>query len=137
MAYDQGLAERVRTLLEEHPDFHEKQMFGGLCFLLSGKMCCGVVKDELMVRVGAARHAEALKQPHARPMDFTGTPLNGFIFVSPDGVEADVDLEFWVTQGVAVARAVAVLPPKPVKRARPTAKRAKPAKSNTKRKAKR
>src|SRR3954467_14755998 len=104
MPYDEGLAERLRVILGEQPGVSEKQMFGGLCFLLDGKMCCGVVKDELMVRVGAERHAEALKQPHARVMDFTGTPLSGFIFVSAGGIDLDADLERWVAWGVATAR---------------------------------
>lgn len=71
-------------------------MFGGLCFLLDGKMCCGIVKEELMVRVGAARHAEALKQQHARPMDFTGRPLKGFVYVTQEGLDSERQLEWWV-----------------------------------------
>src|SRR4051794_7152729 len=104
MAYDEGLAERLRGMLEDERDVSEKKMFGGLCFLLDGKMCCGIVKDELMVRVGAARHAEALKQPHARPMDFTGRPLKGFIYVAQDGLESERNLKWWVEQGVQSAR---------------------------------
>ena len=110
MAYDEGLAERVRNILDEQHDLTEKQMFGGLCFLLGGKMCCGIVKDELMVRVGADQYAEALKQAYARPMDFTGRPLKGFVFVSPAGLDFEQQLEWWLTQGVACARSALLRP---------------------------
>ena len=69
MAYDEGLAERVRTLLEERTDVVEKKMFGGLSFMLRGNMSCGVLKEDLLVRVGSDGHEEALAQPHARPAD--------------------------------------------------------------------
>ncbi|MBL8950304.1 MAG: TfoX/Sxy family protein, partial [Myxococcaceae bacterium] len=89
MAYDEGLAQRLRDILGEEPDLSERQMFDGLCFLLDGKMCCGIVKHELMVRVGAARHAEALTQQHARPMDFSGRPLKGFVYVAQEGLDSE------------------------------------------------
>lgn len=104
MAYDEGLAQRLRDALDEQRGLSEKKMFGGLCFLLDGKMCLGIVKDELMVRVGAERHAEALTQPYARPMDFTGRPLKGFVYVAPEGLDAERQLEWWVALGVACAR---------------------------------
>jgi len=75
MAYDEGLAQRVRELLEENVDeldVVEKKMFDGLRFMVHGNMCCGILQDDIMVRVGADGHANALAQPHARPMDFTG-----------------------------------------------------------------
>ena len=72
MSYDERLASRLRALLSKRRDVVEKKMFGGLCFMVNGKMCCGVVKDDLVVRVGPERHARALAAPHARPMDFTG-----------------------------------------------------------------
>lgn len=108
MAYDEGLAERIREVLEPQRGMSEKKMFGGICFLLDGKMCCGVVKDALMVRVGAEGHAAALRRPHARPMDFTGRPLKGFVFVSQDGLESVQELEGWIDLGVSVARAAPV-----------------------------
>ena len=117
MAYDEGLAERVRVVLDEERGLGEKKMFGGLCFLLDGKMCCGIVKDELMVRVGAERHAEALKKPHVRPMDFTGRPLKGFVFVASDGLDSERKLAGWVDLGAAQARSAK--PAAPRKRTRP------------------
>ena len=103
MPYDEGLAERIRGLLEEGPRVSERRMFGGLAFLVRGHMSVGIVKDELMVRVGPESYADALREPHARAMDFTGRPMKGLVFVSPDGVESDEDLERWVARGVAYA----------------------------------
>lgn len=103
MAYDEGLAQRIRELLEEQAGVTEKKMFGGLAFLLRGSMCVGVVGDELMVRVGPGAHAEALRQPHARKMDFTGRPMKGFVFVGVGGIEGDADLARWVSRGVRFA----------------------------------
>ena len=87
----------------------EKKMFGGLSFLLGGHMCVGIVGDELMVRVGADAHADALEQLHARPMDFTGRPMKGFVYVAAEGFESDADLREWIGRGVQFARD---LPPK-------------------------
>ena len=90
MSYDETLAERIRKALEHRRDVTEKKMFGGLAFLLEGSMFCGIVKDELMVRVGTARYEEALTEPHVRPMDFTGRPARGYVFVAPPGLGATV-----------------------------------------------
>ena len=109
MAYDEGLAQRVREGLQETPGFAEKKMFGGLCFLVHGNMACGVTGEELMVRVGPAGYGEALAQPHAREMDFTGRALKGFVFVAPEGLQDDGDLTAWVGRGRDFA---ASLPPK-------------------------
>jgi TfoX N-terminal domain len=109
MAYDEGLAQRVRELLESEPDFQEKRMFGGLCFLLRGNMVCGIIKDDLIVRVGAEHYEDALKRPHTRKFDITGKPLKGWVMVSWEGHEADADLSAWIGQGVHHALS---LPPK-------------------------
>ena len=103
MAYDEGLAERVRVLLEERTNVVEKKMFGGLSFMLRGNMSCGVLKEDLLVRVGPDGYSEALAQPHARPMEFTGRSMKGMVFVGPDGVESDEDLSDWVGRGVEFA----------------------------------
>ncbi len=121
MAYDDGLAERLRGALEEQRDVSEKKMFGGLCFLVDNKMCVGIVKSELMVRVGAERHAEALRQPHARPMDFTGRPMKGFVYVAPEGFDSERQLAWWVGLGVSYARSV-----KPASAPKPKRARKKP-----------
>lgn len=86
MAYDEKLAERVRKVLATREGVAEKKMLGGLAFLLGGRMCCGVLNDDLVVRVGPKRHAAALDRPHARSTDFTGRPLTGFVYVGPRGV---------------------------------------------------
>jgi TfoX/Sxy family transcriptional regulator of competence genes len=90
--------------LADQGDLVEKKMFGGLCFMVNARMCVGIVKDKLMVKVGAANDALALAQPHARPMDFTGKPMKGFVFVAPPGFEEDARLQWWVSQAVAFAR---------------------------------
>lgn len=104
MAYDQGLAQRLRDALVDERNVSEKRMFGGLCLLVDDKMCLGIVGDELMVRVGPERHAEALRRPGARPMDFTGRPMKGFVFVASEGLESEKALEEWVRLGVGCAR---------------------------------
>lgn len=107
MAYDEGLAQRIReTLADRDVDagpIVEKKMFGGLAFLVSGNMSIGVRDDELMVRVGKDGHEDALAQSHARPMDFTGRPLKGFVYVEAEGIAEDEDLAAWVERGVAFA----------------------------------
>jgi TfoX/Sxy family transcriptional regulator of competence genes len=103
MAYDEGLAERIRTALRGRDDVVEKKMFGGLTFMVAGRMACGVVHDDLMVRVGPGEHGEAIAQPHARPMDFTGKPMQGMVYVAPAGVASDDDLRSWVDRAVSVA----------------------------------
>jgi hypothetical protein len=104
MAYDQGLAQRVRELLEEIPGYQEKKMFGGICFLLHGNMACGIIKDDLIVRVGPAAYSEALRQPAARPFDLTGRAMSGWVMVGPEGCESDYDLNIWVEKGATFAR---------------------------------
>src|SRR3954465_7004775 len=99
MAYDEELAARVRDVLALEPDLAERKMFGGLAFMLRGNMCCGIVGDELMVRVGADGHADALAGPHARGMAFTGRPMRGMVYVGRAGIAADGDLRSWVERG--------------------------------------
>ena len=106
MPYNEGLAQRVRTALAAHTAVDEKKMFGGLTFMLNGHMCCGIVRDELMVRLGLDQYADAIVQPHARQMDFTGRPMRGMIMVAPAGLESDADLEAWVQRGVTFAAAL-------------------------------
>ncbi len=113
MAYDEGLAQRIREMLEDHPGVAEKRMFGGLCFLLRDHMVSGVVGSELMVRVGADAYADALARPHAREMDFTGRALRGFVYVGEEGVAEDDDLRSWLELGVRHAES---LPPKKAKK---------------------
>ena len=103
MAYDEGLAQRIREMLAERTDTFEMRMFGGIAFLVRGNMAVGVVKDDLMVRVGPEAHAGLVALPHARPMDFTHRPMKGFLYVAPEGVESDADLRRWIEHGLAYA----------------------------------
>lgn len=113
MAYDEKLAARVRALLLDRDDVAERPMFGGLTFMLGGHMCCGVNKDELIVRLDPAEEDAALGQAHARPMDLTGRPMRGFVAVRPEGLKGPA-LKRWV--GRAVAHAEALPPKQPARR---------------------
>lgn len=96
MAYDEGLAQRLEEYFQDRTDVEIKKMFGGLCFMVSGHMCCGIVGDTLMARVGPENYDDSLKKPHAREMDFTGRALKGMVYISPEGIESDGDLREWV-----------------------------------------
>jgi TfoX/Sxy family transcriptional regulator of competence genes len=109
MAYDEGLAERIRGELAEQQGVQEKHMFGGLSFLLNGNMAVGVIKDDMVVRADPEQYDALLELPHARPMDFTGRPMKGWIYVAPEGLAEDADLRAWIAHGVDYARS---LPPK-------------------------
>ena len=109
MAYDQGLAARLRELLDARAGVAQKRMFGGLAFLRNGHMFVGIVGDTLMVRVGPDRYADALRIRHVREMDFTGGAMRGYVYVDPPGFESDDDLAHWVD---AALRFVDSLAPK-------------------------
>ncbi len=94
----------MRKALGRRKGVTEKKMFGGLAFLLDGKMFCGIVKNDMIVRVGPDRYEEALARPHARPMDFTGRPMKGFVFVGPAGLESDETLAEWLEMGLKYVR---------------------------------
>jgi TfoX/Sxy family transcriptional regulator of competence genes len=96
MAFDEGLAQRVREVLGSRPGISERRMFGGLAFLVDGKMFVGLLGAVLMARVGAERHRDALAMPHVREMDFTGRPMKGYVYIDPPAIEADNDLSAWV-----------------------------------------
>ncbi len=98
-AIDEGLAQRVRESLFNLADFadiSERKMFGSLVFMVNGHMACGVGDEGLMLRVGASRYEQALTQPHAKEMDFTGRPMKGFLYITWEGIEADEDLSSWL-----------------------------------------
>ncbi|GAB2877811.1 TfoX/Sxy family protein [Microbulbifer echini] len=107
MAYNETLVEKVRNLLQGNQGLSEKQMFGGLAFMLNGNMACGVVGEELMVRVGPDNYQDALAERYTRPMDYTGRPLKGMVYVEEDAVEQALD--DWVNRGAEFAGS---LPPK-------------------------
>lgn len=109
MAYDEGLAERIRTVVMDRPTVIEKKMFGGLAFMLNDYMFCGVMQDTLMARVGPDNYAVLLSKPHVREMDFSGRPMKGYVYVDPPGIESDEDLEYWIDLCIEF---VLKLPPK-------------------------
>lgn len=99
MPYDENLAARVRRILDRD-DVEEKRMMGGLTFMVGGHMCCGVTGSDLMLRLGEQAAAEAVAEPHARPMDFTGKPLKAFVFVAADGIATESALRGWVRRAL-------------------------------------
>lgn len=109
MAYDEGLAQRIREQLGTRPDMTEKKMFGGLCFMIAGHMAFGIIKDELMARVGPDQYHESLSDKHAKEMDFTGKAMKGMIYVTPEGLRDDQDLKVWLDTCLTFIRS---LPPK-------------------------
>ena len=114
--HDDDLAARVRAALGGRTDVVEKRMFGGLCFMVNGQMCCGLTKTDFMVRVGKDAYEAALAQPHARPMDFTGRPLAGMVYVDPDGLRSAAALKKWVDRAVAFVTGRAAPAPRTRKR---------------------
>jgi TfoX/Sxy family transcriptional regulator of competence genes len=96
MAYDEKLADRIREFLVELPVVDEKQMMGGLAFMVNNKMCVGVIKGEMMARIDPEKYEEALEKQGCHPMDFTGRPMKGWVFISPEGLEKIKDMEYWV-----------------------------------------
>jgi hypothetical protein len=110
MAFDPGLAQRIRDVLGQRPGLSERLMFGGLAFMINGHMFIGVQNATLMARVGPQRHADALALAHVREMDFTGKPLKGYVYVHADGIADDPELAKWVNWCAGVVQA---LPPKP------------------------
>jgi hypothetical protein len=124
MAYDERLAERIRRMFEARQDVVERRMFGGLAFLYGGRMCCGIVGRDLMVRVADDEFEVVMRERHVRPMDFTGKPLRGFVYVSPPGFRTTAALRTWLARGERVAQAKAAQPTTrlPSRRTRSTAR---------------
>jgi TfoX/Sxy family transcriptional regulator of competence genes len=106
MAYSEFLADRVRQRMANAGKVEEKKMMGGLIFMVNNKMCLGISidkktqDDQLMVRVGKLPYEELLGKKGSRPMDFTGKEMRGFLFIDPEGFDADDDLDFWVNRGL-------------------------------------
>ena len=109
MTYDDGLAHRLREAVGSRPDVTEEEMFGGLGFLIEGNLCCGVIGDSLVARVGPDAYDDAVEEPHARPFDFTGREMRGWVFVDHPGLASAAALADWVDRAVAF---VETLPPK-------------------------
>ena len=112
MAFDENLAKRVRLLVANRKGVSEKQMFGGLAFLLDGSMSCGIHRDELIVRIDPAAADSALSQPGVRVFDITGRPMKGWLLVNSSAIRDEMALAKWVRQSVDYA---ATLPKKSAK----------------------
>ena len=104
MAYDEKLAGRVRAALKGRRGIREKRMFGGLAFLVKGRMACGVLGKELVLKLGNEEAAKALKKSHTRPMDFTGKVIRSMLYVKPAGTKTARSLQTWVDRAVDHAR---------------------------------
>lgn len=96
MAYNETLNDRIREALEHVKEVEEKYMFGGVCYMVNGKMCVGVVKDELMCRIGPDAYEKALEKSGCREMDFAGKPMKGYVFVSEEGMRNKKDFDEWI-----------------------------------------
>jgi len=96
MAFDEKLNDRIREAMTAYPHVEEKYMFGGTCFMLNGKMCVGVVKDEMMCRIDPAVYEETLEREGCREMDFTGKPMKGYVYVNADGMKTKDDFDYWI-----------------------------------------
>ena len=97
MAYDEYLADRMRLILKEkHVTYSEKKMMGGIAFMVNDKMCVGITNNNLMARIHPEIYEDALKRKGCRPMDFTGRPMKGWVFVSPEGIDTDEELAGWI-----------------------------------------
>lgn len=100
MAYSIVLADRIREQFQEFEDLEEKEMMGGLCFMLKGKMCVGIIKDEMMCRIDPARHEESIEKNGCREMDFTGKTMKGWIMVADSGMKNVQELRYWIDLAV-------------------------------------
>lgn len=97
MAYDLALADRIRkSLLDKGVRFKEKEMFGGVAFMVKEKMCIGIVKNDLMARIDPETYNDAIRKKGARPMDFAGRPMKGYVYIDPRGIDTSKDLKYWI-----------------------------------------
>lgn len=129
MAFDEGLAERIRGVLDGRLRITERRMFGGVAFLAEGHMFVGIIGDVLMARVGPDAYESALKRKHVREMDFTGKPMKGYVYVDSPGLASDEELEEWVQQCRAFVK---TLPPKHAGEFMPKARKAGKARATSK-----
>lgn len=101
MAYNEKLAVRTRELLAAtHKKVEEKSMFGGLCFMVNGKMCVGIEQIRLMVRLDPTKYEEVMKEEGCKPMDFTGRIMKGYVFVDADVLNTKMKLTYWINQAL-------------------------------------
>ena len=101
MAYNEKLNDKIREAMAHLPKVEEKYMFGGVCYMLNGKMCVGVVEDEIMCRIGPEAYEEALEKDGCREMIFTGKPMKGYVFVAENGFKTKKQFDYWINLCVA------------------------------------
>src|SRR4030067_1098632 len=96
MAYSEKLANRIRERLSVLPNIEEKEMMGGLTFMVNGKMCVGIIKDEMMCRIDPDFHDRAIQRAGCRTMNFTGRPMKGYVMVESTGMKSKKDFDYWI-----------------------------------------
>ena len=96
MAFNEKINDRIREAIADMPNVEEKHMFGGTCLMLNGKMCMGVVQDDMMCRIGPDAYEQALERKGCREMVFTGKPMKGYVFVSEEGMKSKKDFDYWI-----------------------------------------
>jgi TfoX/Sxy family transcriptional regulator of competence genes len=99
VTYNEELAERVREALADRTDVEEKKMFGGLSFMVGGQMCCGVLKNDLIVRIEPTDSATLVAEAHVRPFDFSGRPMQGMVYVDVRALSDPEVLRTWIQRG--------------------------------------
>ncbi|QQS07879.1 MAG: TfoX/Sxy family protein [Phycisphaerales bacterium] len=117
MPYDETLAQRIRDILADRHDVVEKKMFGGIAFMVSGKMACGPHGKKLIVRIGEESATRHIGKPHVKPMDFTGRVMKAFATIEPEGIRTSPQLKRWVIMAAEFAASSAT-PKVPQKRDR-------------------
>lgn len=118
MAYSEELAQRIREILADRSDVVEKKMFGGVAFMVQGRMACGPQGESLIVRIGEAAAAAHIGKPHVKPMDFTGRVMKAFATIEPDGLRTQTQLKKWVIMAAEFAAAEESKNPPSAKRRR-------------------
>jgi TfoX/Sxy family transcriptional regulator of competence genes len=106
VAYSEELADRIREVIEVRPGVTERKMFGGIAWMVNGNMACGIIGEDLMVRLDREDAEAAQAEAHVGPMEFTGRPMRGFITVEAEGIEVDADLGRWVDAGADFAESL-------------------------------
>lgn len=114
MAFDEHLGDRIRQILQtKSVPFYDKKMMGGLVFMVNDKMCCGIHIDKkygdslLMAKIGVEAYKKEIHKEECLPMDFTGRPMNGYIFITPLGFDLDTDLDYWISKAVIYNKSIA------------------------------
>ena len=97
MAYNENLADRIRESLSEIPKMEEKEMMGGLTFMVNGKMCVGIIKDEMMCRIDPAIHETEIEKQGCRTMDFTKRPMKGYVMIDEIGMTTKKEFDYWIS----------------------------------------